>query len=138
MKKWHKNLLSVIAIILVAAILLFVGYITLTIAFFAVMEITDPLFYRPEVYRGSSSDNEYVLVIKQIGSPGWPYGPVKAQIKVLNANEKKLDKETVLVYTDGTDLWPEYHVGEIRWGENTLEIDFNGEKPFTQVMEWIN
>ncbi|MBQ8433034.1 MAG: hypothetical protein IJX28_09145 [Clostridia bacterium] len=123
MKKLKIVLLSLLATIL-AAILFFV----------AVFIYTDQ-FKKEEIYRGTDPDSEYVFVLYQVGAPGWPFGPVKAEVRVLNAMGNTVDKESVLVYTDGARLTESY-IGEINWGEKTLEIDFLGENRTSCVLEW--
>ena len=74
-------------------------------------------------------------MLYQVGSPSWPFGPVKAEIKVINSVGKTVDKESILIYNDGGPVH-EYNVQEIRWYDTKLEFDCNGEISATYVLEF--
>lgn len=71
-------------------------------------------FQKTKIYSESCPNNEYTFILYQVGSPAWPFGPVKAQIKVINSNGKTVDNKV-----DGKILT------ELRWHViaylNTLE-----------------
>ena len=108
MRKLKTVHLSVLAFILLAIMPFFTGCMHV-----------DQLQNKEEVYRESSPDNAYTLVVCQVGDPGWPYGPVKAKVRVQSAKGKTVDKESVLVYTDGTRL-TKHHIEEVDWSERLL------------------
>ena len=124
MRKLKTVHLSVLAFILLAIMPFFTGCMHV-----------DQLQNKEEVYRESSPDNAYTLVVCQVGDPGWPYGPVKAEVRVQSAKGKTVDKESVLVYTDGTRL-TKHHIEEVDWSEKTLTIDFWAESHTSCVLEW--
>ena len=78
-----------------------------------------------------------VFVLYQVGAPEWPFGPVKAEVRVLDSKGKTLDKESVLVYTDGACLTYHY-ISAVHWEEDSFEIDFSGEKTTSCRLEWNN
>ncbi len=123
MKKWKIAHISLFAIIFIV-ILLFVA------AF-----IYEDQFHKTEIYRESSPNNKYVFILYQVGSPEWPFGPVKAQIKVVNSKGKTVDKESISIHNDGAGLY-EYNVQEIRWYDTKLEFDCSGEISATYVLEF--
>ena len=94
--------------------------------FFAALFIYEDQFAKKEVYRESSPDNDFVFVLYQVGQPGWPFGPVKAQIKVLNFKGKTIDKESIVIHTDGAQLSRSY-IEELRWYDTMLEVECTGE-----------
>ena len=53
-------------------------------------------------------------------------GPVKAEIKLLNANGKTVDKKSMFIYTDGGQLHQSV-IKEICWRDTTLEFEYRDE-----------
>lgn len=93
---------------------------------FVSLFIYEDQFAKREVYRESSSNGEFVFVLYQVGQPGWPFGPVKAEIRVLNEKGKTMDKESIVIHTDGAQL-NEFYIDEICWGDNMVEVVCSGE-----------
>lgn len=122
--KLFKRIVIAVVILVLAAIILFVS------AF-----IYADQFKKKEVYREKSPDNAYEFVLYQVGSPSWPFGPVKAQIKVMDTAGKTVDKESIVIYNDGGPVY-EGNVEEIRWYDTKLELDCSGEISATYVLEW--
>ena len=114
MKVFKRVLISIVLLISILIIL------------FVSLFIYEDQFARKEVYRQSSPNGEFVFVLYQVGQPGWPYGPVKAQIRVLNSKGKTIDKESIVVHTDGAQL-NEFCIDEICWKENIIEVICSGE-----------
>lgn len=95
-------------------------------------------FHKTEIYRESSPDGLHTFVLCQVGSPGWPFGPVKAEIRVLNAKGRTVAKEAFWVNNDGGSLY-EFNIKAIRWYEAKLELDLKGADdptPTTYVLNW--
>ena len=95
-------------------------------------------FHKTEIYRENSPDGLHTFVLCQVGSPGWPFGPVKAEIRVLNAKGRTVDKETFVVNNDGKQLCV-WNILTVRWNESKLEIELIGDddsKPTTYVFDW--
>ena len=113
--KYIKKILVAVLILLFAAVLSFVCLV-----------IYEEQFRKEEVYRQSSPDGAYVFVLSQVGSPGWPFGPVKAQIEVRISTGKRMDKESIVVHTDGGRL-SEYNIEKIQWHDTFLEVVCRGE-----------
>lgn len=123
MKKLKVVIIALIVIILVAIF-----------SFVSLLIYAEHLEKR-EIYRENSPNSEYEFILYQVGSPSWPFGPVKAQIKVVNSNGKTVDKESILIYNDGAPVY-EYNVQEIRWYDTKLEFDCSGEISATYVLEF--
>ena len=123
MKKLKVVIIALIVIILVA------------IFSFVSLLIYAEHFEKREIYRENSPNNEYEFILYQVGSPSWPFGPVKAQIKVVNSKGKTVDKESILIYNDGAAVY-KYNVQEIRWYDTKLEFDCSGEIFATYVLEF--
>ena len=114
MKIFKRILISIILLILISVVL------------FVSLFIYEDQFAKREVYRESSPNGEFVFVLYQVGQPGWPFGPVKAQIKILNSEGKTIDKEAIVIHTDGAQL-NECYLDEINWGDTALEVVCRGE-----------
>lgn len=82
-------------------------------------------YAKEEICRVDSPSGEYTYVLTQIGSPGWPFGPVKAQIKVLNSKGRTVDKSTFWVNNDGGGL-SATQIKDVRWNDASVEIDLKG------------
>ncbi|MBQ8859433.1 MAG: hypothetical protein IJ012_06580 [Clostridia bacterium] len=83
-------------------------------------------FEKKEVYREGSPNGEYHFILYQVGQPEWPFGPVKAEIRALNTKGKTIDKESIVIHTDGGQLHETY-IDEICWGDNMIEVVCSGE-----------
>lgn len=114
MKIFKRILISIILLILISVVL------------FVSLFIYEDQFAKREVYRESSPNGEFVFVLYQVGQPGWPFGPVKAQIKILNSEGKTIDKEAIVIHTDGGQL-NEFYIDEVCWSDNTIEVVCSGE-----------
>ena len=136
MKKTKIVLISV-SVSILAVILAVVIAATLFVGAFIAGLIYEEHFKKVEIYREPSPSNEYVFVLYQVGAPEWPFGPVKAEVRVLDSKGKTLDKESVLVYTDGACLTYHY-ISTVLWEEDSFEIDFNGEILTSCTLEWNN
>ena len=97
----------------------------LVLLFVAIYIYTDQ-FQKKEVYRESSPNGEFQFVLYQVGQPGWSFGPVKAQLCVVDSNGKTVDKESIVIHTDGAQL-NEVYLDEIQWGEKALSVVCRGE-----------
>ncbi len=114
MKLFKKIILSVFILLFVAAVV------------FVSLFIYGDQFKKTEVHREYSPDGAYEFVLYQVGAPGWPFGPVKAEIRVLDSEGDVLDKESIVVHTDGGSLTA-YNLDELRWGDTALEVVCHGE-----------
>ena len=103
-----------------------ISLVLISIILFVSVFIYEDQFAKREVYRESSPNGEFVLVLYQVGQPGWPFGPVKAQIKILNSEGKTIDKEAIVIHTDGAQL-NEFYIDEVCWSDNTIEVVCSGE-----------
>lgn len=113
--KLFKNIFNSIVLFFFVLAIFFVSYF-----------IFSDQFVKQEVYRQSSPNGEFVFVLFQVGQPRWPFGPVKAQIRVMNSKGKTIDKESIVIHTDGGQL-NEFYIDEICWGEEILEVICSGE-----------
>ena len=107
---------------LISAVLLNLTLIILLVSIFVYQD----QFAKKEVYRKSSPNGEYVFVLHQVGQPGFPFGPVKAQISVQDPKGKTIDKESIWVHTDGGQL-DELYIKALRWRPDMLEVVCIGE-----------
>lgn len=117
-------------IIISLVILVFIVIISFVSVF-----IYAEFFEKREVYREVNPNTEYEFILYQVGSPSWSYGPVKAEIKVINSAGKTVDKESILIYNDGGPVF-KYNVQEIHWYDTKLEFDCSGEISATYVLEF--
>ena len=113
MKKLKVVIVSLIVIILVAI------FSFISLLFYA------EYFEKREIYREMSPNSEFEFVLYQVGSPEWPFGPVKAQIMVVNSNGKTVDKEAISIHNDGAGLY-EYNIKNIYWYDTRLELECTG------------
>ncbi|MBQ6851484.1 MAG: hypothetical protein IJO04_00410 [Oscillospiraceae bacterium] len=113
MKKLKVVIIALIVIILVA------------IFSFVSLLIYAEHFEKREIYRENSPDSEYEFILYQVGSPSWPFGPVRAQIKVVNSNGKTVDEESISIHNDGAGLY-EYNIKKIHWYDTRLELECTG------------
>lgn len=93
-------------------------------------------FFRAETINTQTSpDGRYTLYLQQIGSPGWPFGPVTAQV-MLKEGKKTIEKQKVEVYNDGGPVWKDQW--EIEWGENSVVIVVDlGEMDGNETLEFF-
>lgn len=115
------------------------GIIVLTaIISFVMIFIYEDQYKKKEVYRESNPDGDLVFVLYQVGQPEWPFGPVKAQVCVLDSKGKTVDKEAIVIHTDGAQL-NEFYLDEVTWSENVVEVVCSGEDGTkTYVLELEN
>ena len=126
-----KKIIKAVSILL--AVILFCAIV---FSFFMIIYAND--YAKHEIYREDSSDGEYVFVLYQVGSPKWPFGPVKAHIRVYNQSDKIIDRKEFWVNNDGTRL-TEFNIKEIRWYDTEIEVDIKGyDDKFstTYVLNW--
>ncbi len=96
MKKWEK----ILAIIIACA----VGLLALTVILTRLWWEGSLDFGRINVDTEASPNGAYSVTLQQIGSPGFPFGSVRAQITVRDANGKKVKVITDDIANDGTQL----------------------------------
>ena len=113
MKIFKRIVVTIIIIILVAII-----------SFVAIF-IYEDQFKKREVYRENSPYNGYEFVVYQVGSPSWPFGPVKAEIKVINSAGKTIDKESISIHNDGAGIY-KHNIKNIVWHDTKLEVECTG------------
>ncbi|MBQ8324164.1 MAG: hypothetical protein IJX82_03340 [Clostridia bacterium] len=118
MKLFKKIILTVFILLFVAA------------AVFVSLLVYEIQFKKTEVHREESPDGAYEFVLYQVGAPGWPYGPVKAEIRVLDAEGDVLDKETIVIGNDGGNITV-HNLDELRWSDTALEVVCHGEEGVT-------
>ena len=100
--------------------------IVTAVVVFASLFFYEKYFQVQEVYRVDGPDGRSVFVLCQVGQPDWPFGPVGAQIKTLDAQGKIVDRKSIVVNTDGAQL-SKYNVWELNWSEESLEVVIVGE-----------
>ena len=117
-------------------VLIAIAVVFAVIMVLASVFIYEDQFKKREVYRVENPDNGFAFVLYQVGSPGWPFGPVKAEIRVVNSNGKTLDKEAIVIHTDGAQL-SKYYIDGLRWYDTMLEVVCSGEDgTATYVLEF--
>lgn len=82
----------------------------------------------------------YTLHISQIGSPGFPFGSVTAELVVKNRNGGTLDKCRFEINNDGCAVLGG-NLKDIRWQTDTVEVDIQGAddaSPTTYVLRLKN
>ena len=82
-------------------------------------------FKKKEIYRESSPDGAYTVVFYQVGQPGWPFGPVKAQIKLCNKRGRTIDKLTLSINNDGGQLFKS-NIRLLQWRDSVVELHIKG------------
>ena len=100
--------------------------ILISVVLFVSLFTYEDQFSKRKVYRESSPNGEFVFILYQVGQLGWSFGPVKAQIRVLNVKGKTIDKEAIVIHTDGGQL-NEFYIDEVCWSDNTIEVVCSGE-----------
>lgn len=70
--------------------------------------------------------NAYTLHIYQVGSPGFPFGSVTTQIAVKDSRGWTQDKKTFELCNDGSGVWVEYTLLDIRWEDSAVEVEMRG------------
>lgn len=90
--------------------------------------VYDSEIKRTEVLRQQSPNEEYELVVYQVGAPKWSFGPVKAQLKLIDKKEKNVDKTEVFsVNNDGASL-TEYSIDEVFWHKEQVTVTISDEQ----------
>lgn len=102
--------------VLIAGILLLAAAI-----FIGATAIYKEEYEKTEICREVSPDGEYVLVLYQVGSPDWSFGPVKAQLSLESGSGKQLAKEDMSLMNDGSDVM-EGNILSVTWQEDRVEI----------------
>ena len=105
--------------------LVLVGIVLAAILAFMSLLVYAEWFDKREVYRETSPDSTYTFILYQVGSPEWPFGPVKAQIKVVDSKGKTVDKAFISIHNDGAAVH-EWNVKEISWYDTKLELECTG------------
>ena len=113
MRMFKRAVIAVVVIIFLAII-----------AFMSVF-IYEIKFKKIEIYREYSPDHAYEFVLYQVGSPEWPFGPCKAEIKVVDPKGKTADRESILIHNDGAQV-SEYNIKSVRWYDSKLELECTG------------
>ncbi len=123
-----KKLKSIFLIVFL--ILLIVG-----IAIVATYVYYDQL-KKTEVFREYSPNDAFEVVVFQVGSPKWPFGPVKAQIKLYNSNGKIVVKtDAFWVDTDGAPLFDSM-IEQVSWHDKVVDMTLWGEnQPQTHTLQ---
>lgn len=93
--------------------------------FFTAVYANYEYIMKEEIVTIHSPDGRYSFVFYQIGSLEWPFGSVTTQICVKNEKGRIIDKNTFELVNDGASA-NEYNIEDIRWYENTVEIDIKG------------
>ncbi len=74
-----------------------------------------------EILRQKSPDEKHVVVVEQIGSPGWPYGSVTSRITIKNIETgeeiKRFEED---VPNDGGSLYENQFT--IQWSKDFVKI----------------
>ena len=80
--------------------------------------------YICEIATYESPDGQYILIFEQVGSPGWPFGPVDVRLTLRTSRGVYIDRISATVYNDGTNA----HTGNIesiQWGETAITVILN-------------
>lgn len=92
-------------------------------------------FHTTTINTQSSPDGRYTLYLQQIGSPGWPFGPVTAQV-TLKEGTKTIEKQKVEVYNDGGPVWE--NQWEVEWRDDSVVIVVDlGEMDGEETLEFF-
>ena len=91
-----------------------------------------------EVCKVRCPGETYEVALYQTGSPGWPFGPVAARVKVLDENGRTMAKLDISVNNDGGSMYAG-NIEEVRWFDGKIEVDIRGaddRDPTTYELVW--
>ncbi len=106
----------VIAAILLTAALLLAGFL---------------LLYPEEVFQVPSPNGDYVLHFYQIGSPGFPLGPVTVLAAVTDSRGYVSDATVFRLQTDGASL-SIHNFSDAQWSKDSVTFLLLEEGPLTE------
>ena len=123
--KYGCTIISIIGIIIILAIIAFATW------FVYVSE-----FEKTELCRYISPDEEYNVIVYEIGDASWPFGPVKAQLKVVDQWGKTVAEREFWVYNDGGNL-DLGNITSIVWLDSRVEITFRHFDGMPTTTYWL-
>jgi len=77
--------------------------------------------------------NGYKIVFKQIGETGWPFGPTKVKVVLLNNKNRKIKSFSDYIANDGKTV-DEYNIA-VRWFDDRVNIILIGEEQKNKTYE---
>lgn len=72
-----------------------------------------------------SPDQHYTVYLDEIGSPQWPFGPVKARLTVKDPGGKVIDRCTFWLNNDGGCVY-DFNLKATLWYPDRVEIVMHG------------
>ncbi len=113
MKGSTKFILAVLGVLILFAMAFFI---------FVALDFSGELNYPAvEITCSTSPDGKYEVVVDQLGTPTWSFGPVTARLTVKNIETgKKLEQVKFEVANDGTGLYESQFSFE--WSEDAVKI----------------
>ena len=82
-------------------------------------------YAKTEVGTYYSDDQDYKLLIYQIGEPQFPFGPGKCRF-VLSKDDKRINRTDILLLNDGK--WPHPENFNVSWASDHVSIVAKGEE----------
>ena len=86
----------------------------------------------------NSPDENYTVLLYQVGSPEWSFGSVGAKLVLENKNGKIVDEVKFALANDGAGVF-ENNIKSITWMENQVEIimgESDTTRQFTYVLKY--
>ena len=121
MKKFEK-LLIISVILLLTILFLKIGMFIYNIEFKPAVITT--------VY---NENNNYKVVFKSIGEPGWPFGPEKVKVILYDDNDKKINSYNTKIFNDGGKSDKSNII--VIWLDDRARIFLSGEEQKDEIIE---
>ena len=93
-------------------------------------------FERTELCRYTGPDEEYNVILYEIGDASWPFGPVKAQLKVVDQKGKKITERDFWVYNDGGNLDTK-NITSVVWLDSRIEVTIRHFDGAPKTTYWL-
>lgn len=77
-----------------------------------------------EICSHSDENGKYTVVLYQVGSPQWSFGPVKSKLVLKDSSGKVIDEESFSLGNDGAGVYPG-NIEEIIWHEDSVVVRMN-------------
>lgn len=121
MKKIEK-LLIISVVLLLTILFLKIGMFIYNIEFKPVVITT--------VY---NENNNYKVIFKSIGEPGWPFGPEKVKVILYNESNKKINSYNTKIFNDGKKSDKGNII--VIWFDDRARIVLSGEEQKNEIIE---
>ncbi|MDE6846934.1 MAG: hypothetical protein K2J99_14390 [Lachnospiraceae bacterium] len=117
MKKAFRIILSIIATIIIIAVMFWVSFVYRTE--YKITTITTL----------TSPDGAHELILQAVGEAAWPFGPADGRL-ILMENQKEVSKRDFTIYDDGgsvrEDIWT------VMWYADYVEVILSGDEQYDE------